>query len=593
MRLAYIAQRTRVDSIAFPDRDHAVLLSARRGAMPSQIVIEVVGQSTETIQLVDGDTVLVGRQPEPSALGALAEGQVRTVTVTPPSVSANHLVVRRAAGATTLVDNASRNGSWLRLPPGDRVEVRSTKSLQVRLATLPAVVESGDAPKDATWIDRDDFHTGVVTAVSAWFDVLGQAARITTSPAEYPSRDDRAARQLPLANGHRLDVMPTRTVDASWNSTLEALWRYINSQNAIFTSEEETRDEGMTLASPAIRHAHRQVLTAAERGFRLLLIGPSGSGKEGLARCYHRHSRRSGAFIAKNCSMLSRELLRAELFGAEQGAFTSALRRIVGAVEACHGGTLFLDEIGEMSSDVQPFLLKFLDRGEYERLGSYDTLRSADVRLVCATNKDLRAATLRGEFREDLWYRIAGQVVHIPELRDRPEDIEAFLRAQLIDKRVDQWTALDDEARRLVLGHAWGGNFRELAAFAMRLPRGASPRSIRAPTCQAVLDDVALAPRAIGTTRLAAASDGLDVAGLAGQAAQYFIADHGHDLRRWDDVKECVEHYLKPLLFAELSGARALGRREDAAIPALADAIDADRGTVLKHLNRYFERFRK
>lgn len=585
------AQRANV--IASPDRDHAVLLCVPGGVMSSHVVIEAVGQSIETIQLADGDTVLVGREPDASTLGALAEGRVRTVTVTPPSVSANHLVMRRAAGVTTLVDAASRNGSWLRLPPGDRVEVRSTKPLQVRLATPPVVAESGDAPKDATWIDHDDFHTGVIAAVSAWFDVLGLPVRITTSPSEYVSRDDGAARRLPLANGHRLDVMPTRTTDASWNTTLEALWGYINSQNAIFTSEAETRDEGMTLASPAIRRAHRQVLTAAERGFRLLLIGPSGSGKEGLARCYHRHSRRSGAFIAKNCSMLSRELLRAELFGAEQGAFTSALRRIVGAVEACHGGTLFLDEIGEMSSDVQPFLLKFLDRGEYERMGSYDTLRSADVRLVCATNKDLRAATLRGEFREDLWYRIAGQVVHIPELRDRPEDIEAFLHAQLLDKRVDQWTALDDDARRLVLGHAWGGNFRELAAFAMRLPRDASPRSIRAPTCQAVLDDVALAPRSIGSTRPAAPGDGLDVAGIAGEAAQHFIADHGHDLRRWDDVKECVERYLKPLLFAELSGARSLGRREDAAIPALADAIDADRGTVLKQLTRYFERFRK
>src|SRR6185436_8320883 len=111
-------------------------------------------------------------------------GRVRTVTVTPPSVSANHLVMRRAAGVTTLVDAASRNGSWLRLPPGDRVEVRSTKPLQVRLATPPVVAGSADAPKDATWIDHRDFHTGVIAAVSAWFDVQGLAVRITTSPSE-------------------------------------------------------------------------------------------------------------------------------------------------------------------------------------------------------------------------------------------------------------------------------------------------------------------------------------------------------------------------------------------------------------------------
>jgi DNA-binding NtrC family response regulator len=561
--------------------------------MPSHVVIEVAGQTTETIELAEGDGVLVGRDPDPGKLAVPPDVQLRTVALAPPSVSANHLVVQRGGDTTTLVDATSRNGSWLRLPPGDRVEVHSGKSLQVRLATPPALAEPSDGPKDATWIHRDNFHVGVVAAVSAWFESLGLAVRVTASQTDRPLRDDRAGGPLPLANGRRLEVIPIRTVDGSWNTVLEALWRYVNSQNAIFTSEEETREEGMILASPAIRAAHRQVVSAAQRGIRLLLIGPSGSGKDGLARCYHRHSRRSGAFIAKNCAILNRELLRAELFGAEAGSFTSAVRRIVGAVEACHGGTLFLDEIGEMSADIQPFLLKFLDHGEYERMGSYDTLRSADVRLVCATNKDLRAATVRGEFRNDLWYRIAGQVVHVPRLRDRPEDIEAFLRVQLLDKRVDQWSALDAEARRRVLDHDWDGNFRELAAFAMRMPREAAAGSIDAATCQALLDDVALVPRAPAVAAAAAVASGsLDIARLAGEAVRHFVSDYGHDLRCWDDVKECIERYLKPLLFAELSGARGLDRREDAAIPALAEAIDADRGTVLKQLGRYFERFR-
>ena len=568
--------------------------------MPSQVVIEVAGQSTETIELGEGDAVLVGRDPDAARLGPLADGRVRTVTLTPPSVSANHLVVRRTADTTSLVDAKSRNGSWLRLPPGDKVEVRSTRSLQIRLAAPPALAEQSDGPKDASWIHRDDFDVGVTAAVTEWFDALGLAVRVAALPVERPSRDDRTGGGLPLANGRRLEVVPIRTVDPGWNHVLETLWRYVNAQNAIFALEEETREEGMILASPAIRNAHRQVVTAAQRGTRLLLIGPSGSGKDGLARCYHRHSRRSGAFVAKNCSMMNRELLRAELFGAEQGAFTGAVRRIVGAVEACHGGTLFLDEIGELSSDVQPFLLKFLDRGEYERMGSYDTLRSADVRLVCATNKDLRAATVRGEFRDDLWYRIAGQVVHVPPLRDRSEDIEAFLRAQRLDDRVDAWSALDCDAQQLVLGHDWAGNFRELHAFALRVPRDAALQSIRAAACQTLLDDVALSPRPAPLPSRPtpphprpATGGGIDIAEIAGEAARQFVADYGHHVRLWDDVKECVERYLKPLLFAELSGAHALARREDAAIPVLADAIDADRGTVIKQLTRYFERFRK
>jgi DNA-binding NtrC family response regulator len=445
---------------------------------------------------------------------------------------------------------------------------------------------------------RDDFHGGVVAAIHGWFDELGMAARVSAA------RDDgaisaplRRIGYLPLANGYCLEIVPTRTVDRSWDEVLEILWRYVNAQNAIFESEEETRDEGLVLSSPAIRRVHRQIVTAAQRGFRLLLIGPSGSGKDELARCYHRHSRPTGAFVAKNCSILSRELLRAELFGAEQGAFTGAVRRIVGAVEVCHGGTLFLDEIGEMPADLQPFLLTFLDRGEYERMGGYG-IRTADVRLVCATNKDLRAATLRGEFREDLWYRIAGQVVHVPPLCARPEDVEAFLRGYPLE-RGDAWTALDPAARMLTLAHKWNGNFRELIAFVQRLPREASPCGIGASACGAILDDIALAPRS-ATPPVAAvpAADPsvarpVDLSRIAGEAAQHFAADYGHELRRWDDVKEYIERYVKPLIFAELSGAARLARREEAVIPALANAIEADRGTVQKHLQRYFERFKR
>jgi DNA-binding NtrC family response regulator len=551
--------------------------------MSLRVVVEA-GQVSEAIDLGDGATVLVGRDPEPGKLGALAAGELRTVKLELPSVSGNHLVLRRSGDTTTVVDTDSRNGTWLQLPPGDRVDVRSARSLHVRLAP-PTDDDTTEGPHDATWIHRDDFHRGVVAAITAWFAKLDLPVRVTAAPSTGPRRDDRSAGRLPLANGYQVEVVPTRTVDASWTATLEVLWRYVNSQNAIFTSEEESRDEGLILASPAIRHAHRQVVGAAQRGFRLLLIGPSGSGKDGLARAYHRHSRRSGAFVAKNCSMLGRELLRAELFGAEQGAFTGAVRRIVGAVEACHGGTLFLDEIGEMAPEVQPFLLTFLDRGEYERMGSYDTQRSADIRLVCATNKDLRAATIRGEFRDDLWYRLAEQVVHVPALRDRPEDIEAFLR--------EHWAALDAEARALVLGHAWHGNFRELAAFGMRMPREAAPGSVHVAACRAMLDEVALAPRSAPPAVAPRPGAKLDLPRIAEEAAASFAVDAEHDIQSWDDVKECFERYLKPLVFAELSGASALDRREAAAIPALADAIDADRGTVLKQLNRYFERFRK
>jgi DNA-binding NtrC family response regulator len=560
--------------------------------MSSHVVVEVPGSTTETLELTEGDAVLVGREPEANRLAPEDQG-ARTKAIAQPSVSANHLLVRRAPGKTTFLDTESRNGTWLRLPSGDPVDVHSGRPLVVRLSSPPTLPEPQEGPKEAAW-DRDDYHAGVVAAVSAWFDDLGMSVSVTAA------RDDRTVRvpvrrigRLPLADGYSLDVVPTQTVDASWDDKLEVLWRYLNTQNAVFASEEETRNEGLVLASPAIRRVHRQVVLAAQRGFRLLLIGPSGAGKDGLARCYHRYSRRAGPFIAKNCAMMSHDLLRAELFGAEQGAFTGAVRRVVGAVEACHGGTLFLDEIGELPSDVQPFLLTFLDRGEYERMGGDGVVRTSDVRLVCATNKDLRAATLRGDFREDLWYRIAGQVVHVPPLRERPEDVEGFLRAHRLE-RGDAWTVLDAAARALVLAHSWNGNFRELMAFAVRVPRDASPGGIDQGACGTILDDIALAPRsAPAAAAPAAATPALDIARLAGEAFQQFSADYGQGLRRWDHVKEYVERYLKPMLFAELSGASKLARREDAVIPALASEIDADRGTVLKHLQRYFERFKR
>jgi DNA-binding NtrC family response regulator len=288
--------------------------------------------------------------------------------------------------------------------------------------------------------------------------------------------------------------------------------------------------------------------------------------------------------------MFNRELLRAELFGAEQGAFTTAVRRIIGAVESAHTGTLFLDEIGELSSDVQPALLTFLDRGEFERLGAYGQVRRADVRIVAATNKDLRAATRTGEFREDLWYRLAGQVVEVPPLRERPEDITAYLQGHRLAK-LDAYEALSGGARERLLQHAWPGNFRELTSFAAHLPLHAGPESIGERDAMEILRDISIArPEPAKLEQPSGAAPGFSQ--LACRALQSFEQDHGRSLSRWEDVNVCLERYVKPLLFAQLSGAASLPDREHAEIATLARAIGADRGTVNKHLALYFDRFR-
>jgi DNA-binding NtrC family response regulator len=212
------------------------------------------------------------------------------------------------------------------------------------------------------------------------------------------------------------------------------------------------------------------------------------------------------------------------------------------------------------------------------------------VRIVSATNKDLRRATARGEFRSDLWYRLAGTLVEVPPLRERPEDVEAYLRRRERGRHGSLWHALTPGARALVAAHAWEGNFRELASFADQLRLEPGARAVDEAECASALGDVALtrAPSAPSTPQAAAGS--LDIARLSAAAASAFAEDFDRALTSWDDVKQFVERYLKPLLFAHLSGAARLEDPARADIPALAQLLDADRGTAQKQLARFLER---
>ena len=362
----------------------------------------------------------------------------------------------------------------------------------------------------------------------------------------------------------------------------------------------QTREEGMILASSAIRGAHRDVVDAAQSDARtLLLTGASGAGKEMLAEVFHRHGGRSGAFVAVNCAMFSKDLLRSELFGAEPGSFTGATRRIVGAVERAQGGTLFLDEVAEMPSEVQPMLLRFLDRREFEQLGQYGKPRRADVRVVAATNRDLRDATRSGAFRADLWYRLSVHVVDVPPLRTRWEDIESFLRATRLEGPAPSlFDALSSDALRLLRSHAWEGNFRELTNLAERLPRQAAVGGINAATCQRALERGALRPVTRVSQPPHPSTPHADWAMLTTRAVHSFVEDHGREPTNWDDQKEWNEKYLKPLIFFHLSGAaqQPVPIDEDA-LSSLASRsasqVQADRGTAAKQLARYFERYRE
>ena len=197
----------------------------------------------------------------------------------------------------------------------------------------------------------------------------------------------------------------------------------------------------------------------------VLLLGETGTGKELLARALHERSPRSaGPFLRVNCAAIPASLIESELFGHEKGAFTGAMAARAGRFEAAHGGSLFLDEIGELGIDVQAKLLRVLQDGTFERVGSSRTMRS-DVRIIAATNRDLERAMAEGRFREDLYYRLNVFPIRLPPLRDRREDIPLLVwsiisrRQRALGRRI---TDVPKRAMQALTAYDWPGNVREL-----------------------------------------------------------------------------------------------------------------------------------
>ncbi len=223
--------------------------------------------------------------------------------------------------------------------------------------------------------------------------------------------------------------------------------------------------------SPAWQRLRTQITQVAPSQAPVLIQGETGSGKEVVARLLHTHSRRAaGPCIAVNCGAVSRELLESELFGYEKGAFTGAATAKPGLIAAAEGGSLFLDEVGEMPGPMQVGLLRFLDRSEYRPVGSTRTLR-ADVRILCATNRDLQELVLQGRFRDDLLYRINTVTLRVPPLRERPEDLALLATHMLETLRLPGSTTrtFTTESLAALSAYPWPGNIRELRNVVERI----------------------------------------------------------------------------------------------------------------------------
>jgi two-component system nitrogen regulation response regulator GlnG len=319
---------------------------------------------------------------------------------------------------------------------------------------------------------------------------------------------------------------------------------------------------------------YRVLARLMQTDLTVMITGESGTGKELVARALHDYGkRRGGSFVAINMAAIPRDLIESELFGHEKGAFTGANTRSPGRFEQAEGGTLFLDEIGDMPMEAQTRLLRVLQQGEYTTVGGRTPIKS-DVRIIAATNKDLRLLIQQGLFREDLFFRLNVVPLRLPPLRERTEDIPDLIRhffAQaeregLPPKQIDQ-AALERMKR-----HRWPGNVRELENLARRLAALYPQETITAAVIEAELASPVLS---LGSREESAAEEGLSAA-VERHLASYFsgFADGLPPAGLYHRILREVEY---PLLTAALAATRGNQIRA-------ADLLGVNRNTLRKKI---------
>jgi transcriptional regulator with GAF, ATPase, and Fis domain len=327
------------------------------------------------------------------------------------------------------------------------------------------VVRIPDGRQKAEW--DGEMIEGTVLRVPVHFDGrVAAALTFSRATTAFRSEDVPVARRL--ADRVALSLSRERArADARRAEEAAARVSSLESRVRALVDELDARTGAHRVVgkSPQWRQALTQATQVAPTETTVLLMGESGTGKEVIARFLHRASqRKDGPFIALNCAALPEQLLEAELFGYERGAFTGAMQSKPGQLEQASGGTLFLDEVGEMSPSAQAKFLRVLQEREFQRLGGTRVLRT-DARLLAATNRDLPRAIANGQFREDLYYRLNVFAIQLPPLRDRRDDIlplsDAFLTE--IGRGLGRPpSGVSRDARKVLVEYHWPGNVREL-----------------------------------------------------------------------------------------------------------------------------------
>jgi transcriptional regulator with PAS, ATPase and Fis domain len=305
----------------------------------------------------------------------------------------------------------------------------------------------------------------------------------------------------------------------------------------------------------------RWVLSAAKRvaasHIKVLITGESGVGKDVVARYIHANSpRASGPLVALNCAGLSETLLESELFGHVRGSFTGAHRDKVGKLQLANHGTVFLDEVGEMSARMQAIMLRFLENGEIQPVGSDSIVSRSDVRVIAATHRDLPKMVTDGQFREDLLYRIKVAHIHVPPLRERPEDIPALVDYAIA--RIGGTCTMSPEAYALLQRYPWPGNVRELQNVIEQVVALASGPTVTPDDLPPTLVSTALGTVAPSRDRRRQFADELYDSLVAGE---YDFWDHVQTLFLNRDI---TRHDLRELI---RRGLRATGGSYRALLP--------------------------
>ncbi len=325
--------------------------------------------------------------------------------------------------------------------------------------------------------------------------------------------------------------------------------------------------------SPAMQEIYRVLARLMQTDLTVMITGESGTGKELVARALHDYGkRRNGPFVAINMAAIPRDLIESELFGHEKGAFTGANARSSGRFEQAEGGTLFLDEIGDMPMEAQTRLLRVLQQGEYTTVGGRTPIK-ANVRIVAATNKDLRILIQQGLFREDLFFRLNVVPLRLPPLRERSEDVPDLIRhfLQVVEREGLPSKQLDQAAVERLKRHRWPGNVRELENLARRLAALYPQETITA----SVIDAELAHPGIVRLDEEIKSTDGL-AAAIERHLTSYF-ASFGAELPPpglYHRVLREIEH---PLLSATLTATRGNQIRA-------ADLLGVNRNTLRKKI---------